>query len=611
MNFSTKGSLAETGFISLLKGVSDSQLTGMVRLENGPVIKVVYLQRGTVSFASSNEKSDRLTEVLKRAGKLTLEQVQDAQNRLKPNVSLGKTLVELGYISAKDLLWGARAQVDGILHQLLFWNQGSYQILEGTLPKEIIHLNLPASSVIFEGIMRTQNREWILQHIGSPEAVYAIVSDFDDQNQVLKLPIPDVIKKMNGRRSLHEIAHMSDVETFEVCKAVVALEYLDLARPIQEEPLQMALSVPDSIEFAEAVQEEPTGAVREPDLESQLPEQKELGQVLQIPTVEELQRGPQLEEDEKSYSEEDALPKPFESVEMERPVFLEEEVEDSAPILSIPVETATPILTDAVDSGTEETAFVSPDEPVRDEPETVAVEPQPVAETVAQESETVLEEPGALPEAKQEASIPMQRLIRSSDSFSIRAVKEPRRKSLVTMLLVLVALALGGVYYRQQAGRSPQSTIGPKPGQQTPPVQTSIPAPVEPKPGESAPLVEPSPPPIESIPKGTPLRLLAEENIPGAARAWNAELSASKYGFSIQLVIACQEKTVKDTYRILGYSNEIIVLPLKFKGQNCYRVLFGRFSSRKLGKSATVNLPDVFLNQASPPDVVALARVVQ
>ncbi len=170
MKFSAKGSLSDSKFIEILKDAAQSNLTGMIRLENGPIIKVVYFQKGTISFASSNEKIDRLTEVLKRAGKLTPEQVEDAQARLKPNVSLGKTLVELGYISAKDLLWGAREQVDGILHQLLFWNQGKYQLMEGTLPREIIHLNLPVASVIFTGIMKSQDRDWILQHIGSPEA---------------------------------------------------------------------------------------------------------------------------------------------------------------------------------------------------------------------------------------------------------------------------------------------------------------------------------------------------------------------------------------------------------------------------------------------------------
>ncbi len=102
MELTTKGSLSEVSFIEVLKDLSASNLTGMVRLETGPVIKVVYLQNGTIAFASSNEKTDRLTEVLKRAGKLTPEQIEHAQARIKANVSLGQTLVAFGYISPKD-----------------------------------------------------------------------------------------------------------------------------------------------------------------------------------------------------------------------------------------------------------------------------------------------------------------------------------------------------------------------------------------------------------------------------------------------------------------------------------------------------------------------------
>src|SRR5438045_5659125 len=157
MEFPPKGTLAANTFIEILKDAAERGFTGMVRLEKAALIKVVYLQQGTVAFASSNEKADRLTEVLKRAGKLTTEQIEDAQARLKPNVSLGKTLVELGYITPKDLLWGARAQVEGILHQLLFWQDGNYQILQGPLPKEIVSLNLQIPLVIYDGIFKSQD----------------------------------------------------------------------------------------------------------------------------------------------------------------------------------------------------------------------------------------------------------------------------------------------------------------------------------------------------------------------------------------------------------------------------------------------------------------------
>src|SRR3990172_5067799 len=206
MHLPLKGWLSGISFIKILKEAADTELTGMIRMEKSSIIKVVYLQSGTISFASSNEKSDKLTEVLKRAGKLTPEQVEDAQARLKPNVSLGKTLVELGYISARDLLWGARAQVEGILHKLIFWTQGSYQILEGPLPKEIIGLNLPVPQIIYDGILTTQNRQWVLEHIGSPESVYLLAPDFHEKNAACKLQADVVVSRIDGKRSLEEIS---------------------------------------------------------------------------------------------------------------------------------------------------------------------------------------------------------------------------------------------------------------------------------------------------------------------------------------------------------------------------------------------------------------------
>ncbi|HEY7160638.1 MAG TPA: DUF4388 domain-containing protein, partial [Acidobacteriota bacterium] len=201
MELPNRGSLSEVSFIEVLKDLSASSLTGMVRLETGPVIKVVYLQNGTIAFASSNEKTDRLTEVLKRAGKLTPEQIEHAQARIKPNVSLGKTLVELGYISPKDLLWGARMQVEGILYQLLFWDKGSYQVLEGPLPKEIVSLGLTVPQIIYNGILQTRDRDWILQHIGSPEAIYSKVPDFEQKYADYHLGAEQTAGYIDGSRS--------------------------------------------------------------------------------------------------------------------------------------------------------------------------------------------------------------------------------------------------------------------------------------------------------------------------------------------------------------------------------------------------------------------------
>ncbi len=536
MKFPTKGFLNDTAFIEILKDAAQSGLTGIVRLENPPVIKVIYFHQGTISFASSNDKEDRLTEVLKRAGKLTPEQVEDAQARLKPNVSLGKTLVALGYVSAKDLLWGARSQVDGILHHLLFWNQGKYQVQEGALPQEIIHLNLPVTSVIFEGIIKTKDREWILKHIGSPDAVYAVSAGFQEQNQALKLPVSDLVSRLNGKSSLHEIAETSDMDTFEICKTVVALEYLNLARPVMEEPLQMTFPALEDLEPMEvpATPVEPVPPAKD---------EQELGQMLHLPTVDELDKAADQEAEPPGATEETPEPEP------------------------VTIEAAAATVQSAQNTS----------------------EPQPEPEHSSELDavfQPLLEEPAL-------DRVPMQSMVRGSQATPRSAF---RWKRVITILLVVMAIGAGAVYYvlkKEQRAKPfrPTVVLKDQPSQLTPPTPEANPA-------------------FHEIPPEGPLRLLRNGRVADAAKSWNDTLTKESFGYTIQLVIACQAKTVADTHRLLNYSNEVMVLPVNYKGQVCHRVLYGKYPSKSQAKEAIDYLPNIFVEQNSPASVVEISKVI-
>ena len=571
MKFSTKGSLNDAQFIAILKDAAESGLTGMIRLENGPIIKAVYFQKGAISFASSNEKSDRLAEVLSVAGKLTPQQVQDAQARLKPNVSLGKTLVELGYISPKDLLWGARAQVDGILHKLLFWTQGKYQVYEGPLPREIIHLNLPVASVIFEGIMKTQNRDWVLQHIGSPEAIYAVPSDYQEQLQKLKFPVSPVASKLNGKRSLHDIAQLSSVDTFELCKTVVALQYLDLAHPIQDEPLQMTLNAPEQQQAAPALEDQPPPTSME--------DMQELGQVLQLPTVEELQATASTTTENDPEKEEPEPEVPAAVIATE-----EESEPDEAPIKKSEPDAQIVAYASEKDNAVAE-------ENVENNPvivATISKEPEPVA---------LVPQPEPVPITPQQSRVPMRDLVDESEEEEA-PIQQSRMKQWVTILLVVIA-AVGIYFYLQSSRKDPPATDQEEIAEeQKSPEPDPVPV--------TQPLAQAEVPPSESS-SSSPIRA---GNIAEAAKSWKKTLAASSTDYSIQIVIACQEQTVLDTYQLLNQSDQMIVLPIQFKGKSCYRVLYGQYESKQQANQAIRDLPEFFLKQASPPSVVILSRVL-
>ena len=549
----TSGSLEETSFIDILKDAAQFPLTGMIRAENGPIIKVIYFQKGSVSFASSNEKSDRLTEVLKRAGKLTPEQVTDAQSRLKPNVSLGKTLVELGYISPRDLLWGARAQVDGILHHLLFWKQGKYQVIHGNLPKEIIHLNLNVPAVIFEGIMTTQNRDWILQHIGSPEAIYATTAEFDHQVQNLKLPVSQAGSKLNGRRSLHDIAQSSGIDTFELCKTVVALQYLDLVRPIQDEPLQIELNAPE-------FQEQENVIVEDEPFPSEVDQHE-------IPATENPER------EERPQITKNALTvEATEIAETEKEKVLSVDPEAS----SQGKETATDVAT--------VTEAVPHDEPSHEQAQTI----EPVMHNDDEEDEVI--EPR---EPDRSLFSRSSRMERSSRSW------------LLPLAFMLAGLVAAGMYFYFNQTSAQQETAA----------SSSITQDPISEPTETATEVEqvlesqtPLPDTPDQPSDGSPLSMLRNGRLADAAQSWQSAVATG--GYSIQILIACQEKTVQETFAQLNYSEELMVIPMTFRGQGCYRVLFGQYSSRRFAEKVIQTLPEALVNQASPATVVALSRVL-
>ena len=125
--------------------------------------------------------------------------------------------------------------------------------------------------------MQTRDRDWILRHIGSPEAIYAKVPDFEQKYADYHLGAEQISANIDGSHSLEEIAQSIGIDTFEVCKTVAALQVLELARPQPFKPTQMPLSVSE-------MQEPQTADIDSPEAI----EDVSLGQVMHVPTVEEL-----------------------------------------------------------------------------------------------------------------------------------------------------------------------------------------------------------------------------------------------------------------------------------------------------------------------------------
>lgn len=638
MELPPKGPLQEVGFIQLILDSMEAKLTGMIRLESGSIIKVVYLQQGNVAFASSNEKTDRLTEVLKRAGKLTPEQIEHAQARLRPNVSLGKTLVELGYINPKDLLWGARMQVESILHQLLFWTQGNYQVIEGPLPKEIVSLNMPIPQIIFDGIQKTRDRDWVLQHIGSPESVFQLDSTFHERNALYKLPVDDTVSRINGKRSLEEIAQASGQDTFEVCKAVTALQILGMVQKAPEKAPEIEAPIVVTAQEPPAMIQELTPVMPKQDLS--------LGEVMHIPTVEQLQQANKEEaaaakvepeapfEPTIVFPKAEAKPAPlvFDMISEPPAVAVEPETE---PLHPAQEEEDTESLKETVKPETPASPVPKPWQSPTPRP---APKPAPTMRITPEPTQAYSAPPISDPDRPafpmESMSLPKRKSKRPGYSAAINWKKIALVMAVVTISAIAATL-LYTQYLQKPPAReypilSPSKALGrPVPETQpapsvtvepAPPVVTkeapeqnkaplpAMPAQKTPSPSTSLPATKPAP---ATVAAPTPLGLLKSGRTMDAANSWKKALMPKRSRYTVQLEIACQESTVMEAFQILSDSPELAVVPLDYHGKACYRVLYGVYPTAEEAQARRGRLPQSFLKQDSPAQVIPLAKALK
>jgi hypothetical protein len=158
----------------------------------------------------------------------------------------------------------------------------------------------------------------------------------------------------------------------------------------------------------------------------------------------------------------------------------------------------------------------------------------------------------------------------------------------------------------------PPTTLAPAPPTTlaAAPTPISVPTPV------ARPLATPPPatPAPTSAPAGNLLdqarRALRGGNYDEAARAFAAHIRRAPAGTAtIQLLVACSTDTVQKAMSEVG-SAELFILPVNYKGRDCYRMAWGIYPDAARAASAARSLPDYFRRGGASPRVMPAADVV-
>jgi hypothetical protein len=610
-----EGEISEINLIERLVELWREQFTGAIRFENDGIIKIVYFKTGDVLSASTNDRADSIDEILMRAGKVSREHVKQALAKRKENETLGDALLNLGFITRKELTWARRVQVVGVIRSIAAWTVGSFTIVADYLPKRDEGTLFPLPQVLVELIVTDQDRLKVERALEGGSAVYAKAADFDGVFRRLGLneDADAIVAEVDGVNSAAEVATASGKDAFNVYKLLYALATLRILTPASIPQASPELSLSD---FGGA------GIADAADMWSEPP----------TSTL------PNLELDITSPGN---SPVPSYSLPYEEPVAAPpsssawDEPEDDA--FSFDTEEPAPTVVSPMPAAPGG-AMPSWDEPVRPVPPPPIVRPAVAPEPAASEEQWGFDE-AQLETAQRAASPavpippPAPSVLASATAHRRRPARSQKRYGLIITLLVLAILGAAGYYGflwwqdRASADAALQASNAAPVAKPAPPVVT--PSPVDasstgtivevatPNVTDTAatsttgsvsstqPVATASVPPVTAtsaqvVPPAGAATPVSTQALPPVIRktdsgkaqydAMAREFAANASGnFTVQIQILCESSNLDKAMREGG--SDVWFVPQTIGARSCYRVFWGRYPTREAAQQALSRVP--------------------
>ena len=263
---SYEGNVADLDLVGRLVDLSREHFTGAMRFENDGIIKIIYFKDGDILSASTNDRTDSIDEMLLRSGKITREHLKQALGNRKESETLGDALLNLGFITRKELTWARRVQVLGIIRSILGWSAGNYTVVSDYLPKREEGTIFPLPQIVIELIVTEPDRARFERLLDSGNATFAREADFEGRFRQFGLnqDAEEIAAQIDGAKSAAEVAAITGKDAFNVYKLLHALELLGMLRRVDRSP-RPAPAPPSSAGSGEASALLPFDEAPQPD----------------------------------------------------------------------------------------------------------------------------------------------------------------------------------------------------------------------------------------------------------------------------------------------------------------------------------------------------------
>lgn len=225
--------LSGTSVPRLLAAAHQGRATGELRLRRGPVLKVLWLERGRPIYAASNVAAERFGRFSVASGDLTaadLETVAELATREK--LRTGEAMVRLGLVTPERRVALLHAQASQIIASTFDWTEGEHQFISRSVGKpEVVPLQLGLPALVHAGLQRLpllRLRERVPEALTPSPTADPV---FELQELELTAPQARLLMSADGTKRVADLLQLTDLEEREALSLLLTLLELRVLEP--------------------------------------------------------------------------------------------------------------------------------------------------------------------------------------------------------------------------------------------------------------------------------------------------------------------------------------------------------------------------------------------
>ena len=249
------GTFSPVTFSNLLKQVAAESQSGAFQIVSGNRIKTVHVDKGAISFATSNVRNDRLGESMLAHDSISTTDYKVASQRMRDDgCRFGEALLKMGRLDRKKLHRELGVQVQRIVLSLFGMADGLYSFDANTSSGVHLPFSLSVPPLLLKGLRRVQDGRDILDALPHANAVVCMTREPTYKFDLARLARieRDVLSRARKGASIGDLVRRGDIDrsaALRSCYALLTVGLLELV-PLQQK--KEAIDEADARELIDA-----------------------------------------------------------------------------------------------------------------------------------------------------------------------------------------------------------------------------------------------------------------------------------------------------------------------------------------------------------------------